>query len=150
MTCEQGAARPLEATVRSGTIDGTVGDEPLKAVFAREPPDPGAQKPAPPTSIAGDYEFVPRSACLGGKGALEGHGKQVELKAAGGVSGELVYDDGKIAGTATCADGREAEIAGTASNRELVADGRRARRSPPRSSASSATRWPPSSSRSRS
>ncbi len=72
VTCAAGGTRPLRAAVVKGTMAGTVGAAPLKAVFARDPPDPGAQKPAPPTSIAGDYKYIPRSACLGGKGTFEG------------------------------------------------------------------------------
>src|SRR5215210_5382751 len=71
-SCLKGAERPLRATVRAGVVEGTLGDAPLKADFAREPPDPGAQKPSPPGSVAGEYKLVPRSACLGGKIELTG------------------------------------------------------------------------------
>src|SRR5215210_2846076 len=72
VSCLKGGRQPLRATVRSGVIQGTLGDQPLKADFAREPPDPGAQKPSPPGSVEGDYKLVPRSACLGGKIELTG------------------------------------------------------------------------------
>ena len=117
-TCAKGGTRPLNALVHKGTIAGTVGREPLKAVFARDPPDPGAPKPSPPTSIAGDYKYVPRSACLGGKGTFEGR-SVVQVKG-NGVSGTLRYgDDGKLAGTVTCLSGKRAAVAGAASNRDV-------------------------------
>ena len=106
--------------MKDGLIEGTIGDEPLSAEFAREPPDPGAQKPAPPGSVSGEYKLVPRSACLGGKIEFTGSSKALELEGKG-VTGEFVYADaGKITGTATCASGDEAEVTGAASNRDIV------------------------------
>ena len=120
VSCLKGGHQPLQATVRSGVIDGTLGEQPLKAAFAREPPDPGAQKPSPPASVEGEYKLVPRSACLGGKIELTGDAAALEL-AGKNVSGELVYGDaGKLTGSATCAGGDEAELVGAASNREIT------------------------------
>src|SRR5215210_6525348 len=120
VTCAAGGAQPLRATVRGGAVQGTVGRDPLKAEFAREPPDPGAQKPQPPGSVEGEYKLVPRSACLGGKIELEGPASALEV-AGKKVAGELAYGDaGKLTGTVTCAAGDEAEVAGTASNRDLT------------------------------
>ncbi len=120
VSCLEGGKQPLEAEHSGQRFVGTVGDEELQLDFARDPPDPGAQKPAPPGNIRGDYKFVPRSACLGGKGELTGPNSAVELEAAGGVHGELTYSEGKVSGTVTCAVGEEAEVAGTATNRDLV------------------------------
>ncbi len=119
-SCLEGGTQPLRATVRSGVVEGTVGDEPLKAEFAREPPDAGAQKPSPPGSVEGEYRLVPRSACLGGRIELHGSGRTLELEGKN-VKGELVYGDaGKLTGSATCSAGDEAELAGSASNREIT------------------------------
>src|SRR4051794_26616608 len=57
-SCARGGTRALTAVVRKGTLAGTLGPAPLKAVFAREPPDPGTPRPSQPTSIAGDYKFI--------------------------------------------------------------------------------------------
>jgi Kef-type K+ transport system membrane component KefB len=120
VSCAEGGKQPLDSTVKDGAIKGTVGDEPFAAEFAREPPDPGAQKPAPPGSVAGEYKLVPRSACLGGKIEFTGSSKALELEGKG-VTGEFVYADaGKITGTAKCASGDEAEVTGAASNRDIV------------------------------
>ena len=120
VSCAEGGAQPLDATVKDGVIAGTLGDEPLKAEFAREPPEAGAQKPAPPGSVTGEYKLVPRSACLGGKIELTGSSKALELEARG-ATGELVYGDaGKLTGTVTCAGGDEAELTGAASNRDIT------------------------------
>src|SRR5215210_6642388 len=120
VSCAAGGSQPLRATVRGGAVQGTIGREPLKAEFAREPPDPGAQKPQPPASVTGEYKLVPRSACLGGKIELEGPASALEV-AGKKVAGELAYGDaGKLTGTVTCAAGDEAEVAGTASNRDLT------------------------------
>jgi len=119
-TCLDGDKQPLRATVRDGVVEGTLGDEPLKADFAREPPDAGAQKPSPPGSIEGEYKLVPRSACLGGKVELVGDGNTLEVEGKS-VHGEVEYGEaGKITGAVTCAPGDEAEVAGTASNQELT------------------------------
>jgi Kef-type K+ transport system membrane component KefB len=119
-SCLKGGRRPLRATVRGGAIVGTLGAQPLKGDFAREPPDPGAQKPSPPGSVAGEYKLVPRSACLGGKIELAGDGATLDL-AGKNVKGELVYGDaGKLTGSATCAAGDQAEVVGAASNREIT------------------------------
>jgi Kef-type K+ transport system membrane component KefB len=119
VSCLKGGKQPLRATVRAGAVAGTLGDAPLKADFAREPPDPGAQKPSPPGAVKGDYKLVPRSACFGGKIELTGSSSALEL-AGKNVKGKLVYADaGKLTGRATCAAGDEAQIVGTASNRDL-------------------------------
>jgi hypothetical protein len=65
------------------------------------------------------YDVSQRQACLGGKIELSGSSSALEL-AGKNVKGEFVYGDaGKLTGTATCAAGDEAQIAGTASNRDL-------------------------------
>ena len=120
VSCLEGGKQPLEAEHSGQRFVGTVGDEELQLDFARDPPDPGAQKPAPPGNIRGDYKFVPRSACLGGKGELTGPNSAVELEAAGGVTASSRTREGKVSGTVTCAVGEEAEVAGTATNRDLV------------------------------
>ena len=83
LTCAEGGKQPLDATVKDGVIAGTIGDEAFNADFAREPPDAGAQKPAPPGAVSGEYKLVPRSACLGGKVELTGSSKALELEGQG-------------------------------------------------------------------
>ncbi|MEA2133450.1 MAG: hypothetical protein QOC68_1359 [Solirubrobacteraceae bacterium] len=120
VSCLKGGKQSLRATVRGGAVAGTLGTDPLKADFAREPPDPGAQRPSPPGSVAGDYKLVPRSTCLGGKIELAGDGAALDL-AGKNVKGELVYGAaGKLTGSAICAAGDEAELVGAASNREIT------------------------------
>jgi len=119
VSCANGEGRTLEATVRGTRITGTLGDEPLEATFAREPADAGAQKPKAPGAIDGEYRLIPRSACLGGKIELQGSSRALELEGKG-AKGELAYGDaGRITGSVTCADGNEAEVTGTAANRDL-------------------------------
>ena len=67
VSCLEGGTEALAAEHGDGAFTGTVGDEELQAEFARDPPDPGAQKPAPPGNINGEYKLVPRSTCLGGR-----------------------------------------------------------------------------------
>jgi Kef-type K+ transport system membrane component KefB len=120
VSCLKGGKQPFDGTVDDGAVAGTVGDADLAAEFAREPPDPGAQKPAPPGAIAGEYKLVPRSACLGGKIELTGTSKALELESKG-AHGELTYGDaGKVAGTVTCAGGDEGEVTGAASLRDMT------------------------------
>ena len=120
VTCTNGEEQDLRATVESGTMEGTLDQEPMKASFAREAPDPGSPKPQPPKSVAGEYRLIPRSACLGGRLELEGANQALEVHGTR-IKGEMAYtDDGKLTGTATCQGGDEAKLTGTASNRDLV------------------------------
>jgi Kef-type K+ transport system membrane component KefB len=119
VSCAAGGSRPLRAIVAKGALAGRLGAAPVKADFAREPPDPGAQKPSPPGSVKGRYKLVPRSACLGGTIELAGAASALALTGKN-VKGKVAYGDaGKLTGTVTCSAGDTAQLAGTASNRDL-------------------------------
>ena len=105
VSCLKGGHQPLQATVRSGVIDGTLGEQPLKAAFAREPPDPGAQKPSPPASVEGEYKLVPRSACLGGKIELTGDAAASSSPARTSRASSSTATPADFTGSATCAGG---------------------------------------------
>jgi Kef-type K+ transport system membrane component KefB len=120
VSCADGRTATLDATVRDGVLAGTAGGAPVRATFAREPPDPGAQRPRAPGSVAGDYKLVPRSACLGGRIALDGSGSGVGLEGRGGVAGELTYAKGTLSGRVRCSGGGAATLAGMAANRDIT------------------------------
>jgi Kef-type K+ transport system membrane component KefB len=114
VACADGGAQPLVATIAAGKVGGL----PLKAELKRDPPPPGALRPRPPPSIAGDYKVSPRSDCFGGSLTLEkAEGKVYEI--AGGL-GRLVYSDGPIAGRVTCRDRSVRAVSGQAVNRDLT------------------------------
>ena len=119
VTCAGGGRRPIELRVSAGALTGTVGGRPLRAVLAREPPAPGARLRIP-AAIDGDYKVAPRSECIGGAFALEGHGDELELKSKS-ATGTLTYAGGVIAGKVTCGDTRPAvPVTGKAVNRALT------------------------------
>ena len=116
--CIGGGERALVATVAvKGVLAGTLGGVRLRAELKRDPPPPGALRPRPPPSIAGDYKLSPRSDCLGGTLALEKAGDVYEVK--GGL-GRLVYRDGPIAGRVVCRDKSARTVTGQAANRDLT------------------------------
>ena len=116
--CGGGGERKLVATVAvKGVLAGTLGGVPLKAELKRDPPAPGALRPRPPPSIAGNYKLSPRSDCFGGAFEIEKAGGAYEIK--GGL-GRLVYDDGPIAGRVTCRDKSVRAVTGMAVNRDMT------------------------------
>jgi Kef-type K+ transport system membrane component KefB len=121
VTCRNGRQVPLRATRGRTTLAGTLGDAPLRATFAREPPEPGAQRPAPPGSIAGSYTLVPRSACLGERVEIEGSGGRFDLAARAGGAGKVSYaTDGSLNGAVRCGEGGRARLEGQAANRTIA------------------------------
>jgi Kef-type K+ transport system membrane component KefB/nucleotide-binding universal stress UspA family protein len=119
VSCAEGGEEAVDLTVEDEVLRGTVGGREAEARFAAEPPPAGSQAPRPPDDIHGEYVFEPRSACIGGKGAIEERGGGSELEA-GGAHGELAYADGAVTGEVTCADGSEAELAGEAAGRKIT------------------------------
>jgi Kef-type K+ transport system membrane component KefB len=116
--CVGGGERALVASVAvKGVLAGTLGGAPLRADLKRDPPAPGALRPRPPPSIAGEYKLSPRSDCLGGAFELEKAGGAYEIK---GGTGRLVYKDGPIAGRVTCRDRSVRPVTGQAVNRDLT------------------------------
>ena len=85
--CIGGGERALVATVAvKGVLAGTLGGVPLRAELKRDPPPPGALRPRPPPSIAGDYKLSPRSDCLGGAArAREGRRAPTRSRAGSGA-----------------------------------------------------------------
>ena len=118
--CVGGGERALVATVAvKGILAGTLGGVPLRAELKRDPPPPGALRPRPPPSIAGEYKLTPRSDCLGGALELEKvGGSAYAIK--GGV-GRLAYTgSGPIAGRVTCRDKSVRAVTGQAANRDVT------------------------------
>lgn len=67
--CVGGQSRPFEGRVSAGpqpTITGALGGVAIRAVFRRDPPDPGTPLPYLPTSVAESYRLTPWSLCFGG------------------------------------------------------------------------------------
>jgi Kef-type K+ transport system membrane component KefB len=120
VNCSDGAARELRAAVGGERVRGTLGERPFAAVFADEPPEPGAQPPRAPGSITGDYRLTPTSLCLGGSMAIVADGRLLEVEVSGRPRGALRYaTSGEISGSVTCAREGRATVAGEAANREL-------------------------------
>ena len=118
--CVGGGERALVATVAvKGILAGRLGGVPLRAELKRDPPPPGALRPRPPPSIAGEYKLTPRSDCLGGALELEKvGGSAYAIK--GGV-GRLAYTgSGPIAGRVTCRDRSVRAVTGQAANRDVT------------------------------
>ncbi len=69
----------------------------------------GEDKKAQP-EIAGGYDAMGASACLGPKFDVKQSGQFVGIKGAGDAGGQLRLEDGVITGDVTCRDGSEGEI----------------------------------------
>jgi Kef-type K+ transport system membrane component KefB len=117
--CVEGGGQAIDAKVADGVVAGTLGATPVKAELKRDPPDPGAQKPRAPASIAGIYKVSPRSGCLGGKFELDKTGSGAYELTGKGISGELKYADGIVTGTVTCKSGNEWNATAQAVDRNL-------------------------------
>jgi Kef-type K+ transport system membrane component KefB len=119
--CLDGASAAFDARVADERITGTLAGESLAAGFSMAPPAPGAQRPRPPRSLAGEYRLVPESVCLGGRIELEGSGRTVHVLARERERGELTYGAmGQIAGRVECLGGGAASVAGSAMSREAT------------------------------
>ena len=120
VTCVAGGERQLRATVRDGTLRGAVTGIPVAAAFKRDPPPPGAPTLVP-TSVASDYNVIPRSACLGGRIELKQSGRTVTLEPAKkGEPSTLAYAAGKLTGPVRCVDGTIQAGSGTAVDRRIT------------------------------
>jgi Kef-type K+ transport system membrane component KefB/nucleotide-binding universal stress UspA family protein len=116
--CVRGGTAELEARVRSGAMEGTIGGRRFEAEQARDAPPPGP-RPRAPDSIEGEYDLTPRLQCLGASLAVEGSGSEVEFVRDEQVVGEGRYEDGMLSGEIACADGTQTAIAGTAADRNI-------------------------------
>ena len=120
VTCLGGGGGALRATIRDGALAGTLAGRRVRATFAHEPPEPGAQRPRAPSSVAGQYRLAPRSACLGGRITLVG-AANVTLRGSPPVAGRLRYaGNGRLRGGVVCSDGTRASLSAEAANRELT------------------------------
>jgi len=123
--CVGGGSEHFVGTVRTGpqpVIAGTLGAEPMSAIFKRDAPDPGAPLPYLPESVAGEYELAPRSTCFGGRLTLaSGAGSVYWLSAAGQRLGRLTYahSDGAVTGNVRCLEGGRVRLRATASGLDL-------------------------------
>ena len=117
--CIDGSSADVDFEVADGKATGTIGDGELAATRTADEPPPEARNAVQPTSIGGEYELSPPSACLGSKVELEGDSAALEVHGSGSVSGEVAYDDGAAEGSVTCADGSERSLSGTAANRTI-------------------------------
>ncbi|MGI8462229.1 MAG: cation:proton antiporter, partial [Solirubrobacterales bacterium] len=119
--CVDGSEAELDATADGTTIEGTLGEETLAATFETDPPPPGTPQPKSPNSIVSEYTLAPRSACLGGRIAIEEtDAGALEIVISEKPRGELAYSDGVVEGTATCSEGGEVAVTGEAADRVLT------------------------------
>ena len=119
VSCVGGASAELDATVAEERLEGTLGGRPVNAELTRGPSGLTARTSRQPGSVAGEYELVPRSACLGEELALEGDGAVVELLVEERVVGEVRYVDGELLGNVNCPNGPRRRVVGTAIDRSL-------------------------------
>ncbi|MGH2802941.1 MAG: cation:proton antiporter, partial [Thermoleophilaceae bacterium] len=119
VTCVDGGTAELRAEAGDRHLEGTLDGRPISAELTRDPPAAGVPRARAPDSIAGEYDLTPRSPCLGADLAVEGSGSEVELLRDERVVGEARYEDGRLSGEVTCADGEEAAISGRAADRNI-------------------------------
>jgi Kef-type K+ transport system membrane component KefB len=120
VSCVDGSAAELDATVEDDEISGSLDGREIGAVLSRDPPAPGSQRPLVPGDVDGQYMLSPRSECLGGEVELEEAGAEgLELVAGGASRGELTYSEGALEGTAECTDRGEVELRGEAADRTI-------------------------------
>jgi K+:H+ antiporter len=118
VNCAAGGSESLTGTLGDDRFTGTAGSADFDARLTAEPPPPGTKPAEPPSSVEGEYDVTPRSACLGGKAEIEEEGADLVLSA-GTAEGMVVYDDGPLSGRVRCADGREVALTGQAAGRKL-------------------------------
>ena len=109
----------IDAHVANGVLAGSLGGLPVAAELKRDPPEPGAPKPRAPSSVAGEYQLAPTSACLGGKMKLSESGSTVKVVTSKKPRGTLIYKAGTLAGAVSCEHGGGRTVAGTAAGRAL-------------------------------
>ncbi|MEA2218345.1 MAG: hypothetical protein QOJ35_971 [Solirubrobacteraceae bacterium] len=124
VSCVNGKSLPIDAIVtpgNKGAIAGTLGGAPVAAVLKRDPPDPGATKPRPPTSLASLYTLSPRSTCFGGSFELKGSGSQFTVVARGQALGQVTYASptGLVTGDVQCVRGGHVWLKATAVDRNI-------------------------------
>ncbi|HYB24832.1 MAG TPA: cation:proton antiporter, partial [Solirubrobacteraceae bacterium] len=117
--CVVGGSRSIAARVAAGALAGTLGGLPVSAQLKKEPPEAGAPKPLAPTSVAGEYQLAPSSACLGSKIKLSQSDSVVQLVSAKVRRGTLAYEQGALTGAVLCKKGERLALAGTASGRTI-------------------------------
>jgi Kef-type K+ transport system membrane component KefB len=117
--CANHSRRRLDLSYSAGVLTGTIGGQPARALFKRDPPAAGAPKLVAPPSVAGDYQLAPGSQCLGGKVTLNDAGRGLELVAQRRPRGSLTYGSGKVGGLVTCTHGGEDRLTGVAAGRQL-------------------------------
>ncbi len=136
--CVRGATAQINARVVSGVLAGALGGLPVSAELKRDPPEPGAPKPLAPSSVSGEYQFAPSSACLGSKMKLTQSGSKVKVVTSKKPRGTLIYKSGVLAGAVACEHGGRRTVAGTAAGRALDL-----MLTPPASTTSPAPKIPP-------
>jgi Kef-type K+ transport system membrane component KefB len=109
----------IDARVANGVLAGSLGGLPVAAELKRDPPEPGAPKPRAPSSVGGEYQLAPTSACLGGKMKLSESGSTVKVVTSKKPRGTLIYRAGTLAGAVSCEHGGRRTVAGTAAGRAL-------------------------------
>jgi Kef-type K+ transport system membrane component KefB len=104
-----------------GQVEGTLGGVPFKAVYKRDPPDPGAALPRTPTGIKGTYALSPRSTCFGGTLTASGGGPGYNLAAKGQKLGGVTYSTttGSVSGDVACTRGGHVRLTATANDLQL-------------------------------
>jgi K+:H+ antiporter len=117
--CVRGATAHIDARAVNGVLAGTLGGLPVSAELERDPPEPGAPKPLAPSSVSGEYQFAPSSACLGSKMKLTQSGSKVKVVTSKKPRGTLIYKAGTLAGAVACEHGGRRTVAGTAAGRAL-------------------------------
>ena len=116
--CVDGGSTQIDAVVEDEILTGTLAGGRVTAELKRDSPEPGAQKPLAPRSIAGEYKLSPRSACLGPELTVEGS-SEVELLAEGESIGQGAYADGRLEGELECPTGGTKSVVGDAVDRTI-------------------------------
>jgi Kef-type K+ transport system membrane component KefB len=117
--CLHASNARIDARVANGVLAGSLGGLPVAAELKRDPPEPGAPKPRAPSSVGGEYQLAPSSACLGGKMKLSGSGSTVKVVTSKKPRGTLIYKAGTLAGAVQCEHGGSRTVTGTAAGRTL-------------------------------
>ena len=119
VNCIDGREASLRASVADRHLMGSTGAEPIAAELVRDPPAPGSPHESAPSTIDGDYELAPASACFGGGIKLRGPSDDLRLTAGDTSLGQVRYDDGPLAGSVRCMRGGQVQLSGEAAGRKL-------------------------------
>ena len=115
VSCLAGGEAPIDASPAGDELVGSIG---ARRFEAQAGPAPDASGAPAPESIAGEYELVPTSDCLGGELELEGDSEALTALVDGRSVGDLSYSGGEVKGEVICGSG-QSPVSGEAVGRDL-------------------------------